>query len=74
MRNLVEVVWGDKKVLLNLDEWVKGRAYEEGEVVTDKDELDLHNIGPVTLSISEPQAATGFRELGRSGDPFAAVL
>lgn len=173
-RNLVEVAWGDTKVLLNLDEWKKGKAYDNGKEVTDPGELDkkrgkaweifvndsfwfiaptkafdegvrrslvkqedgteallvtytsggvtpgdsylwlldgnglpyafklwvsiipiggikatwsgwktlksglkvatLHKLGPVPLSISLTQTATNFQELGRSGDPFAAVL
>ena len=38
-RNLVEVKWGDNRVLLNLDEWQKGKAYDDGKEVTG-DELD----------------------------------
>ncbi|GHB78638.1 hypothetical protein [Persicitalea jodogahamensis] len=38
-RNLVEVKWRDNQVLLNLDEWEKGKAYEEGNEVTGN-ELD----------------------------------
>lgn len=33
-RNLVEVKWGDNQVLLNLDEWQKGKAYDDGKEVT----------------------------------------
>ncbi len=33
-RNLVEVKWGDNQVLLNLDEWEKGKAFEDGKAVT----------------------------------------
>lgn len=173
-RNLVEVAWGDTQVLLNLDTWEKGRAYEDGKEVSDPGELDnkrgkawelfvndsfwfiaptkafdagvkrslvkqedgteallvtytsggvtpgdsylwlldgnglpyafklwvsiipiggikatwsgwktlksglkvatVHELGPVPLSISDTQTATSFQELGRSGDPFAAVL
>lgn len=32
-RNLVEVKWGDNRVLLNLDQWEKGKAYENGREV-----------------------------------------
>ena len=39
-RNLVEVVWRDNKVLLNLDEWEKGRAFDDGREITDRGELD----------------------------------
>ena len=173
-RNLVEVSWRDNKVLLNLDEWEKGKAYEDGKIITDPGELDkqrgkaweifcndtfwfiaptkafdegveralikqedgtdallvtytsggvtpgdsylwlldesgvprafklwvsvipiggveatwegwktlksglkvptLHHLGPVPLSISEAATAPTFKELGRSGDPFAAIL
>ncbi len=38
-RKLVEVKWGDNQVLLNLDQWEKGKAYEDGNEVTD-DALD----------------------------------
>lgn len=38
-RNLVEVKWEDNKVLLNLDEWQKGKAYEDGQEVA-KSDLD----------------------------------
>ncbi len=38
-RNLVEVKWGDNQVLLNLDEWEKGKAFDDGKEVTG-DELD----------------------------------
>lgn len=35
--NFVEVKWDDKRVLLNLDEWEKGKAYEgEAEHIGDK--------------------------------------
>ena len=39
-RNLVEVRWRENKVLLNLDQWEKGKAYEGGKEVTDHGELD----------------------------------
>ncbi|MPR37012.1 hypothetical protein [Salmonirosea aquatica] len=173
-RNLVEVVWRENKVLLNLDEWEKGKAYDGGEEVTDRGTLDkkrgkaweifcndsfwfiaptkafdegvqrsvvkqedgsdallvtytsggvtpgdsylwlmnanglpyafklwvsiipiggikatwsdwktlksglkvatVHELGPVPLTITETASGTKFQELGRSGDPFAAVL
>ncbi len=38
-RNLVEVKGGENKVLLNLDDWQKGKAYDDGKVVTGE-ELD----------------------------------
>jgi hypothetical protein len=173
-RNLVEVAWGDTQVLLNLDSWEKGRAYEDGKEVTDSGELDkkrgkaweffvndsfwfiaptkafdegvkrslvkqkdgteallvtytsggvtpgdsylwllddkglpyafklwvsiipiggikatwsdwktlksglkvatVHKLGPVPLTFSETKSAASFEELGRLGDPFAAIL
>jgi len=33
-RNLVEVKWGNNQVLLNLDEWKKGKAYDDGKEVS----------------------------------------
>lgn len=39
-RNLVEVVWRDNRVLLNLDQWEKGKAYDDGNETTDQVELD----------------------------------
>lgn len=39
-RNLVEVKWGSNTVLLNLNEWGKGKAYDGENEVTDQGELD----------------------------------
>jgi hypothetical protein len=39
-RNLVEVAWRDNTVLLNLDHWEKGKAYDDGEEITDQGALD----------------------------------
>jgi hypothetical protein len=38
-RNLVEVLWDDKRVMLNLDEWSRGIAYD-GIKVASGDDLD----------------------------------
>lgn len=36
----VEVIWSENRVLLNLDEWSKGKAFVNGQEVTDK-EIDV---------------------------------